>query len=122
MAFMNFYFNLIYPIKKIINKNVYDFVIIPNLLIFLYSISSDVVLLSINMMGFLSPFQKLVTFYRDGFRDMTVGKTLWILVLIKLFILFAVLRIFFFPNYLNTNFKNDQSKANHVRQELINNG
>jgi hypothetical protein len=33
--------------------------------------------------------------------------------------MFAVLRIFFFPNYLNSNFNNDQSKANHVRQELI---
>ncbi len=70
-------------------------------------------------MGIPSPLQKLVTFYHDGFRDMTIGKTLWILVVIKLFIIFAVLRIFFFPNYLNTNFKNDQSKANHVRQELL---
>jgi len=50
---------------------------------------------------------------------MTIGKTLWILILIKLFIMFAVLRVFFFPDYLNSNFKNDQSKANHVRQELI---
>ncbi len=63
--------------------------------------------------------QKAVTFYRDGFRSMTVGKTLWIIVLIKLFIMFVVLRIFFFPNYLNTNFKDDHSKANHVRRELI---
>jgi len=66
-----------------------------------------------------SLLQKPVTFYRDGFRDMTLGKTLWILILIKLFIMFVVLRIFFFPNYLNTQFKDDQSKANHVRQELI---
>jgi len=66
-----------------------------------------------------SILQKPFALYRDGFRGMTVGKTLWILVLIKLFIIFAVLRIFFFPNYLNTNFKDDQSKAKHVRQELI---
>jgi uncharacterized membrane protein len=66
------------------------------------------------------PLQSLYSFYRDGFRNMTVGKTLWLIVLIKLFIMFAVLRIFFFPNYLNSNFKDDQSKANHVRQELIN--
>jgi uncharacterized membrane protein len=64
-------------------------------------------------------FNHLYTFYRDGFRNMTVGKTLWIIVLIKLFIMFAVLRVFFFPNYLNTNFNDDKSKANHVRQELI---
>lgn len=65
--------------------------------------------------------QKLFSFYSDGFRSMTVGKTLWIIIMIKLFIMFVVLRIFFFPNYLNTNFKDDQSKADHVRQELINN-
>jgi len=50
---------------------------------------------------------------------MTVGKTLWVLVLIKLFIMFAVLKVFFFPNFLKTNFKTDESRSNHVRQELI---
>ena len=33
--------------------------------------------------------------------------------------MFIVLKIFFFPNYLKTNFKDDASRANHVRQELI---
>lgn len=64
-------------------------------------------------------FHHLYSFFRDGFQNMTVGKTLWIIVLIKLFIMFVVLRIFFFPNYLNSNFDNDKSKADHVRQELI---
>lgn len=64
-------------------------------------------------------FHNLYSFYREGFQNMTIGKTLWLIVLIKLFIMFAVLRIFFFPNYLNSNFDNDQSKADHVRQELI---
>jgi uncharacterized membrane protein len=62
---------------------------------------------------------KLFSFYREGFRGMTVGKTLWIIVLVKLFIMFVVLRVFFFPNYLKTNFKDDKSRADHVRQELI---
>jgi len=61
----------------------------------------------------------LYTFYRDGFRNMTVGKSLWLILIIKLFIMFAILRVFFFPNYLNTNFNDEKSKANHVRQELI---
>lgn len=65
-------------------------------------------------------FNKLYIFYRDGFKSMTVGKTLWLIALIKLFIMFAILKTFFFPNYLNSNFDNDESKAKHVRQELIN--
>jgi Domain of unknown function (DUF4492) len=63
--------------------------------------------------------RKLYHFYREGFSSMTIGKMLWIIVLIKLFIMFAVLKIFFFPNYLNTNFRDESSKANHVRLELI---
>lgn len=34
--------------------------------------------------------------YRDGFKNMTWGKPLWGLVILKVFILFAVLRAFFF--------------------------
>ena len=35
-------------------------------------------------------------FYRDGFRAMTWGRTLWVIILLKLFILFVVLRVCFF--------------------------
>ena len=35
-------------------------------------------------------------FYRDGFRNMTWGRPLIWLILLKIFILFAVLRLFFF--------------------------
>ena len=34
--------------------------------------------------------------YRDGFRNMTWGRPLIWLILLKLFILFAILRVFFF--------------------------
>ena len=39
-------------------------------------------------------------FYRDGFSQMTLGKTLWMIILIKLFIMFFVLKLFFFPSFL----------------------
>ena len=38
--------------------------------------------------------------YYDGFRSMTLGKTLWAVILVKLFIIFAVLKLFFFPNFI----------------------
>lgn len=31
---------------------------------------------------------------------MTLGRTLWCIILVKLFIMFAVLKAFFFPSYL----------------------
>lgn len=41
--------------------------------------------------------------YYDGFRRMTLGKKLWLVILIKLFVIFAVLRVFFFPNFLRNH-------------------
>lgn len=41
--------------------------------------------------------------YADGFRNMTIGKTLWTIIFIKLFIMFAILKVFFFPNFIHQN-------------------
>ena len=40
--------------------------------------------------------RQIWTFYRGGFRNMTWGRPLIWLVLLNLFILFAILRVFFF--------------------------
>lgn len=56
----------------------------------------------------------------EGFTNMTtLGKTLWIIVIIKLIFMFCVLKPIFSSNYLNKNFDNKEDKANHVRKELI---
>ncbi len=62
---------------------------------------------------------KVWLLYADGFRNMTIGKTLWALILIKLFIMFCILRVFFFPNYLNNVADNDFQKEDFVSQQLI---
>lgn len=46
--------------------------------------------------------------YYDGFRSMTLGRTLWAVILVKLFIIFVVLKIFFFPNYLKEHARGDE--------------
>ena len=55
--------------------------------------------------------------YVDGFRHMRLGKTLWAIILIKLFIIFVVLKIFFFPDFLKQNAKGD--KPGFVADELV---
>ena len=50
--------------------------------------------------------------YRDGFRQMTLGRTLWAIILIKLFVIFAILKVFFFPNYISTHA--DEGKESEV--------
>ena len=62
--------------------------------------------------------KKVFRFYVDGFRSMTVGKTLWAIILVKLFIMFAVLKLFFFPDLLQTNYDNDEDRAQAVRTHL----
>lgn len=49
---------------------------------------------------------------------MTVGKSLWKIIFIKLFIMFAVLKLFFFPNFLNTQYETDEQRAGHVMEEI----
>jgi hypothetical protein len=62
--------------------------------------------------------QKLYAFYRDGFRSMVLGRTLWKLIALKLFIIFAVLKLFFFSNFLEKNFRTDSERSAHVLDNL----
>ena len=62
---------------------------------------------------------KIWRFYMEGFRSMTLGKTLWAIILIKLFIMFFILRLFFFPNILQQKYDTDEERANQVIENLI---
>lgn len=59
--------------------------------------------------------KKIFRFYLDGFRSMTVGKTLWAIILVKLFILFAILKVFFFPDFLAGQSPEERSRSVHER-------
>ncbi|MDE5636500.1 MAG: DUF4492 domain-containing protein [Alistipes sp.] len=50
-------------------------------------------------------------FYVDGFRSMTLGRTLWAVILIKLFIMFAVLRVFFFRDPMASKSARERADA-----------
>lgn len=53
-------------------------------------------------------------FYRHGFRSMALGRTLWKIIIIKLVIMFGVLKLFFFPDLLHTQYETDAQRADHV--------
>lgn len=57
-------------------------------------------------------------FYLEGFKSMTWGRVLWLIILIKLFIMFFILRLFFFPDFLKTNTTQGE-ESNYVSDELI---
>ncbi len=63
--------------------------------------------------------QRVWKFYLSGFRDMSNwGRQVWIIIMVKLFIMFVILRIFFFPDFLKSNFDNDQDRSEHVMEVL----
>ncbi len=61
---------------------------------------------------------RILRFYIDGFRKMTLGKTLWKVIIIKLIIMFGVLKLFFFHDFLGTRFTTDEQRADYVISEL----
>jgi hypothetical protein len=67
-------------------------------------------------------FQKIklvFNFYYTGFREMgRWGRQVWIIILVKLFIMFVILKIFFFPDLLKRNFENDEQRSDYVLEQL----
>lgn len=71
-------------------------------------------------MAFLNIFRKIFVFYLDGFRNMSDwGRKVWIIILIKLFIIFIILRLFFFPDVLKKSFPDDSNRSNYIREHLL---
>lgn len=57
--------------------------------------------------------------YIDGFRRMKLGKSLWLVIAVKLLIMFGILKVFIFDESLNSKFKTDEAKADFVISNLI---
>lgn len=67
-------------------------------------------------------FVRAFHLYRDGFRGLTpTSKKLWLIIVLKLFIMFAILRAFFFPNYVKQQAKEQHiERSEFVGDELLN--
>ena len=56
--------------------------------------------------------------YYDGFRSMTLGKTLWLVIGVKLVIIFLILKLFFFPNHIKEH-ADEGHEADYVAEQLL---
>ena len=65
-----------------------------------------------------SIFYRIYDLYYDGFRSMKLGRTLWAIILIKIFIIFVVLKLFFFPNFLKEHAQKGE-ESDFVATEMI---
>jgi hypothetical protein len=65
-------------------------------------------------------FKRIWNFYYEGFTNMTsLGKTLWLIIAIKLFIMFFVLKLFFFKSDLR-EYDTFEKKSDKVIENLTN--
>ncbi|MFC4686835.1 DUF4492 domain-containing protein [Chryseobacterium sp.] len=73
-----------------------------------------------NMLSFiLYPFQELIKLYQYGFSMMSKeSQTLWVIAVIKLIIMFGILKIFFFRDFLKTEFKNDEQRIEYLQKNF----
>ena len=69
-----------------------------------------------NRKGFL---YRVYDLYADGFRSMTLGRTLWAIILIKLFVIFVILKLFFFPNFIKEHAAEGE-EADFVATQTLN--
>lgn len=66
-----------------------------------------------------APVLRVFRFYSDGFRNMSQwGIKVWIIILLKLFIMFVVLKVFFFPDILKKKFDTDEQRSEYVLEQL----
>jgi hypothetical protein len=47
------------------------------------------------------------------------GKKVWLIMIIKLFIMFAILKVLFFPNFLGKKYDNDKLRGEYVMDQLL---
>ncbi len=65
----------------------------------------------------VSRLKSIANFYIDGFKNLTWGRPLWMLIILKLIILFAILRVFFFKPVLAG--KSEDERSEFVGEMLI---
>jgi hypothetical protein len=78
-------------------------------------------LLELKMNRIVSSLNSVLRFYSEGFKNMSGwGRKVWIIIIIKLFIMFAILKIFFFQDFLKSKYDTDKQRSEYVLDQLIN--
>ena len=65
---------------------------------------------------------RILRFYIEGFRSMTIGRKLWALIIIKLAFIFLIMKLFFFPDILSRDSDTDAERADAVRESMLRRG
>lgn len=61
--------------------------------------------------------KRIINFYYEGFSNMRTGKTLWLVVIVKLVVIFLVLKLFFMPDILQES-AGEGNEPDYIMQRL----
>jgi heme/copper-type cytochrome/quinol oxidase subunit 3 len=74
------------------------------------------------VMNITTILKNIALFYIEGFKNMRVGKKLWLIIGIKFILFFVIMKLLFFPNILKENFKDDTQRAEYILKNLTQEG
>ena len=74
------------------------------------------------VMNIITILKNIALFYIEGFKNMRVGKKLWLIIGLKFILFFVIIKLFFFPNILKENFTNDDQRAEYILNNLTQQG
>lgn len=63
-------------------------------------------------------FQRVFNLYYEGFKNMRLGKTLWKIIILKLIILYGVLKFFVFDENLKALYPTQEQRSEFVLKNL----
>lgn len=76
--------------------------------------------MSINDIMKMLKLKEIYNFYADGFRSMTIGRKLWLLIIVKLIVIFGILKLFFFHDVVAGKADSEGVDPSQVvRRELV---
>lgn len=61
--------------------------------------------------------KRIINFYYEGFSNMRTGKILWLVVIVKLVVIFLVLKLFFMPDILQER-AGEGNEPDYIMQRL----
>ena len=61
--------------------------------------------------------KRIFDFYRQGFSNMDIGKTLWMVIIVKLVVIFAIVKLLFMPDVLDQK-ATDNDKAEYISTRI----
>lgn len=60
----------------------------------------------------------ILNIYLDGFKNLTLGKTLWKIIIVKLIIIFTLLNFFIYDKSLKSEYQTQNEKIDFVYKNI----